>query len=57
MKKTLLFAAAILTVSFTSCEKEYSCVCGQAGSEIVQAGSKGEADKTCDAKGADCEIQ
>ncbi len=60
MKNTVKTSIAIVTISFSlmSCQKEYSCVCSQgAYKEIVQANTKTDADKTCDSKGADCEIE
>lgn len=49
---------ATISVSMMSCQKEYNCVCSQQNyNEIVQADSKADADKTCDTKGLDCNIE
>lgn len=37
MKKTLLFAIAIVSIGFTSCKKDYSCECTENGQVVLTA--------------------
>ena len=58
MKKTLVVACFIVGYSITamSCAKEYTCAC-VGYNEIVEANSTTEAERNCEAKGPNCELQ
>ncbi len=58
MKKIATVTLSIMALSLLtmSCNKEYNCEC-DSYSVIVEAGSDSEANTTCSAKGAGCEIK
>ena len=65
MKKVLLFAIAIVSIGFTSCKKDYKCVCTENGEVFMEADIKDsrrpEASTACNAfelgSSADCKLQ
>lgn len=64
MKKTLLIAIALVSIGFTSCKKDFKCVCTEDNETFeveIQNSRRPEASLACSAWetswGGDCKLQ
>lgn len=65
MKKALLFAIAIVSISFTSCKKDWTCTCtdnvtGESYDMPISNARKPEASTACtlfELSGEDCKLK
>lgn len=61
MKKTLLFAIAVVSIGFTSCKKDYKCECTENGQVVVEGeikdSRKPEASAACKLLGTGSSVE